>query len=192
VATTNVFGCMSAQSAGVTVTVNKLPPNPVITVTFSTFCSGGKATLTSTKAASYQWYKDGLAISGAINKTYKTKIAGSYTVAVKNVNGCETTSDATVLSCSSAAMATTLINGQLTVNVLPNPSKSDFTLLLQNRDDKTPVEIRVLDIYGRSVYNAKATANQYYKFGQSFLPGTYIVAILQGNTTKTIKIVKLK
>jgi len=192
VATTNNAGCVSEQSAPVTVTANALPAKPVITITLGTFCSGGKATLTTKKATSYQWYKDGISISGATNKTYNTKVAGSYIVTVANAAGCQQTSDAIVLSCSSAAMADIKNFEQLTVEVLPNPAINDFTLLLQSSDNKTPVVIRVTDMYGKSVYETNGTAIQQYKFGQSFSPGTYILQILQGSKAKTMKIVKLK
>lgn len=81
---------------------------------------------------------------------------------------------------------------QLTAEVLPNPTISDFTLLLQSADIKTPVAIMVVDIYGKYVYEIKGMANQQYKFGQNFSSGSYILRIMQGGEIKTIKIFKLK
>lgn len=39
-------------------------------------------------AAAYQWYKDGVKISGATSKDYSTGIAGIYTVVAYNAEGC--------------------------------------------------------------------------------------------------------
>jgi large repetitive protein len=192
ISTANTSGCRSEQSAPVSVTVNPLPAKPVITVTLGTFCAGGKATLTIKKATVYQWYKDGTLISGATTRTYQTNAAGSYTVTVTNAKGCQNTSNAAVLLCASAAMANINTLQQLTSVVSPNPAMSDFTLLLQSGDRKTPVAIIVVDMYGKCVYEIKGMANQQYKFGQNFSPGSYMLRIMQGGEIKTTKIIKLK
>jgi gliding motility-associated-like protein len=59
--------------------------------------------LTSSSATGNQWYKDGLAISGATNQTYSATASGAYTVIV------------TASGCSSAASAGTTV----TVNAIP-------------------------------------------------------------------------
>jgi gliding motility-associated-like protein/uncharacterized repeat protein (TIGR01451 family) len=43
---------------------------------------------TSANAVAYQWYKDGVKISGAFNMDYTTGIAGIYTVVAFNIDGC--------------------------------------------------------------------------------------------------------
>lgn len=42
----------------------------------------------SSHAAAYQWYKDGMKISGAYLKDYKATTAGVYTVVAFNIEGC--------------------------------------------------------------------------------------------------------
>ena len=61
------------------VTVNPIPPTPVITV------SG--QTLTSSAPAGNQWYLNGVAIAGAIGQTYEATQSGDYYVIV-TLNGC--------------------------------------------------------------------------------------------------------
>ncbi|MBC7399285.1 MAG: hypothetical protein H7289_05015, partial [Mucilaginibacter sp.] len=39
-------------------------------------------------AAAYQWYKDGVRISGAISKDYTANAAGNYSVTAFNAEGC--------------------------------------------------------------------------------------------------------
>ena len=89
VTTTDANGCTSNESAETLVTVNPLPPTPSITASgATTFCSGGSVILTSDAASGNQWYKDGVAITGAINATYTATVGGSYTVSTTNNNGC--------------------------------------------------------------------------------------------------------
>src|SRR5204863_3310365 len=64
--------------------VNQLPAVPVITQ--------NKHVLSSTAAAQYQWYKDGVAISGAIAQSYTASQSGIYKVSITDANGCTNTS----------------------------------------------------------------------------------------------------
>lgn len=56
------------------------------TVTSSTgqfdFCDGETITLTSSSAADYQWYKDGVALGGETNQTLEVSTAGDYYVII--------------------------------------------------------------------------------------------------------------
>jgi gliding motility-associated-like protein len=55
------------------------------------FCAADGSTILSTAQGNgYQWYKDGIPISGAINQTFETSISGTYSVLV-NFGSCEAT-----------------------------------------------------------------------------------------------------
>ena len=55
------------------------------------FCAADAPTILSTvEGNSYQWYKDGISISGATNQTFETSISGTYSVIV-NFGICEAT-----------------------------------------------------------------------------------------------------
>ena len=55
------------------------------------FCAADAPTILSTvEGNSYQWYKDGISISGAANQTFETSISGTYSVIV-NFGNCEAT-----------------------------------------------------------------------------------------------------
>jgi gliding motility-associated-like protein len=102
-------GCSSMASAGTTITVNDIPSTPIIGAGGpTTFCAGGSVVLTSSSAMGNQWYKDGVAISGATNQTYSAIASGVYTVIV------------TASGCSSAASAGTLV----TANPIPSAPAS--------------------------------------------------------------------
>lgn len=63
----------------------------------TTFYQGGTVTLTaSVTGTAYQWYRNGVAISGATAQSYVAATAGSYTVEV--TNGCVDASPATVVT----------------------------------------------------------------------------------------------
>ncbi|MBO9564304.1 MAG: T9SS type A sorting domain-containing protein [Niastella sp.] len=100
VRTTNAAGCM-ATSTALVVTVNALPAVPVITAGGPvSFCSGGNVVLTSSAATGNQWYKDGVAISGAVNTTYTASTTGNYTVIVTNAAGCQASSTALTVTAN--------------------------------------------------------------------------------------------
>jgi gliding motility-associated-like protein len=53
-----------------------------------TFCKDDSVTLDAGIATSYQWYKNGTAITGATQRTFTAKEQGDYTVVVTNASGC--------------------------------------------------------------------------------------------------------
>jgi len=66
---------VSMSTSGVTSSINSSLGNP--------YCAGdGATTLSCISGNSYQWFKDGTAISGATNQTYVTNEAGIYSVNV--------------------------------------------------------------------------------------------------------------
>jgi hypothetical protein len=94
----------AATSSAVAVTVNTSPLANVTATGLTTFCSGSSVLLTASSGTgyTYQWYKTGILISGAVQNTYTATTAGSYTVIV------------TLATCSRTSSATT-------ATVLPTP-----------------------------------------------------------------------
>jgi hypothetical protein len=113
------------------------PPNAVIT-----HPSGN--ILTTGSFATYQWYLNGTAISGATSVVYHYAAPGAYTVIVTDGNGCSDTS---------AAYTVTSINGVAGVNVnaldirlFPNPTASVITI-----DAPVKVNVSVLSPDGKVI-----------------------------------------
>jgi hypothetical protein len=76
-------GCLSSASNAITVTVTSTTTAPVITAGGSTsICSGSNVVLSSSIASGNQWYKNGVAITGATAQTYTATTAGSYTAKI--------------------------------------------------------------------------------------------------------------
>ncbi len=80
---TNAAGC-EGTSQPVSVTINPIPTQPVIT--------SANNILTSTPAVSYQWSLNGVPIPGATTQNDTPKTGGNYTVTITDANGCSNTS----------------------------------------------------------------------------------------------------
>jgi hypothetical protein len=92
VVVTNSTGC-STQSATTAVVVYPAPVARVDTASSTRFCTGGSVTLSAPAVAGngFQWYKDGVAITGATSVSYIASSTGVYKVRV----------DSPAIGCSS-------------------------------------------------------------------------------------------
>ena len=135
VVASNLNGC--AQSNALTFTVLEAPM-PTITANGSE--------LTSSLAASYQWYLDGALIPGADGQVWVAVADGSYTVEVVADNGCSGASAPEVVIITGIdrpfdgarfMVWPTLADGTLNVHVPVGASG--------------PVRIKVIDAHGRTV-----------------------------------------
>ena len=103
------LSCNSLVSDSVQINVNPTPIKPTITSKGSTtFCSGKSDTLTASSkgASSFQWYKNGIVISGATDSIYVATDSGYYKVI-----------GISSLSCNS------LVSDSVRIIVNPLPSK---------------------------------------------------------------------
>lgn len=175
-------------------------------ITCKTATDGTIQVSASGGVGSYQYSIDGGAYSASAS--FAGLAAGLHTVTVKDANSCTGTLKVTISSSSktcssptfstaqgteapSSAMAAKQPASQLTVQVAPNPSESEFRLSVQS-DSKADITIVVTNMFGQNVYQTKGSATGQYRFGSSFVPGMYIVRVLQGNEVKTLKLVKTK
>jgi hypothetical protein len=73
----------------------------------------------------------------------------------------------------------------------PNPSNSAFNIQIANANN-TAVSVLVFDMMGRQVENKviNATELENVSLGQNYSTGIYNVIVSQGNTTKTVRLVK--
>jgi len=82
-------GCSTSPSLATIVTANTVPAIPVITPSGrAALCKNSVLSLSGPIATSYQWYKNGVAITGAINQTYSASDSGTYSLQVYNTGGC--------------------------------------------------------------------------------------------------------
>ncbi len=89
---TNNNNCVDSSSS-ITVNVNPLPPTPTINSSSTSFCKGKSLLLSCANTGySYQWKKDGTAISGANSINFTVIQSGNYTVEITNTNSCKSAS----------------------------------------------------------------------------------------------------
>lgn len=79
--------CEVSSSVNITSSVKDARPTISASVTGTAFCEGNSSLLTSSAATGNQWYKNNVAITGAVNVTYLANDSGSYTV-ISNTAGC--------------------------------------------------------------------------------------------------------
>ena len=80
------YGTCTSNSYSNRVTISEATTSSTTSINSSLgnpYCaSEGATTLSTINGNSYQWYKDGVAISGATSQTYVTDQAGTYTVTI--------------------------------------------------------------------------------------------------------------
>ncbi len=80
----------------------------------------------------------------------------------------------------------------LTVVVMPNPSRSFFTLKLSSASN-APVQIRIADASGRIMETkANQQANSTVTVGHKLIPGTYFAELIQGNERKVVQLIRIQ
>jgi hypothetical protein len=88
---TTVNGCTAVSTPPVAVTVNPSPVSGIQLMSAANFCEGNSVVMNATAVGSnytYQWYRDGNAIGGAVNNTYTATKSGLYTLKTTNGAGC--------------------------------------------------------------------------------------------------------
>ncbi|CAN5703761.1 hypothetical protein BH10BAC2_BH10BAC2_42740 [soil metagenome] len=198
---TNGNGCTSTCS--VKTKVVAAPLVSVINYTNTTKCNRNNGSVTVAGSGGKAPYKYSMnSVSGfKTSTTFSGLAAGTYTVYVKDANNC-TGSVTLTISAPAGCNSFSAVSGEsalaspdnslsynIDTKVLPNPSSTEFTLLLKS-DRQEAVEIRVMDMYGKIVHRAKGSVNNAYRFGSRFAAGSYFVQILQNDKIKTIKIIK--
>ena len=88
VSSISTSGCKAVQSGGIEVKVVVRPVPPLISADKMFFCDGDSAVLNSTFSSGLQWFRDGIAITGATSARYVAKQGGTYAALAINDNGC--------------------------------------------------------------------------------------------------------
>lgn len=93
--------CSAPASNTASITVTPAPSGAVSPASAS-ICPGGTQTLATSGGTSYQWRKDGAAITGATGATYTAITAGTYTVLIHNGACSALASNASVITVSTS------------------------------------------------------------------------------------------
>jgi len=152
------------------------PSPPTVTVSGDTvFCS---------HASSYQWYYNGVPITGAIDSFYVATQSGTYSAQITE-NGCSVLSNGVTVTITSVAGYT---NSE--IKIYPNPAHDIITIYgLQFQ-----ANIEIYNVLGERVYSSiLETINNKSETTlniSSLTKSVYFVSIMEGDKIYRAKIVK--
>ena len=148
----SVSACSSTDtSAAATLTVNPLPIVVIEAGPYTQLHPGLTTTLTAAvspnAAATYQWFKNGIAIPGATAATYVVDIdgLGEYSVSVNDVN-----------SCGGNAVSSIVISAAPSdiMFIYPSPTTGQFQVRYQSLEGNLfPRTLTIYDSKGSRVYS---------------------------------------
>jgi uncharacterized repeat protein (TIGR03803 family) len=144
--------------------------------------SSGTLTLASSNAEGNQWYKDGAAISGAVNKTLEVSTPGAYTVKTV-IEEC-----ASEVSASFAVVVTGDDETSLSsVLVYPNPTEDKLYIALPGSSRKS---VMLLQTDGRIMEQHETSATLMELDVRSYSAGLYFVQVSNEKGHQTLKFIK--
>ena len=173
---TDANGCTATSSIAITVNPS---PNPVI-------IQMGNNLSTTLPYVSYQWYLNGVLISGATSQIYTPSQNGPYSVLVTDPNGCDAISSAYLY----LTVATDDLQQKLGVMVFPNPTQDVLHIHFNN----TPfnAQIKLKDLQGRSIWEKEGDFTSDEIINLSKKPkGTYFLELQKNNQKFYFKILIL-
>lgn len=199
----------SCISSGVAVSLVKTAA-PLVSIYSKTnvSCLGGSnGSITVARSgggiAPFQYSKDGFSYQAG--NVFSGLVAGNYTITVKDAKNCTASTASTTVAdgtgpCTPSAFADaetgtgtsikTASHGTLIkIQAYPNPATTVFTLQVKSSSNEK-VTINVTNMFGKSAYTTTGSGNQQYSFGKNFLPGVYLVQVMQGKDVQTIKVIK--
>ena len=128
---------------------------------------------------------------------FNNRTAGIYIGHVKDSKGCIGTLTGIVVGPTNCGEEFTsqqnnmyVKKPSLNIQAYPNPSTTEFTLVLENYNNKEKISISVTDVLGRKIYLAEGSAGRKYMIGKNFKTGIYMVEVVQGENKQSIKLVK--
>ncbi len=150
------------------IVVSPLPATPTINQ------SGN--ILTSSAAVSYQWNLAGSAISGATSISYTATASGTYTVVIKDANGCSATSNPVTLTIT--GVDDIAGNGAI-VTVYPNPFSTSAIIGIQTTDAIQTSEMNFIlyDLVGKEVMRKDNMNGETRIFREQLSDGLYFYKV---------------
>jgi PKD repeat protein len=137
---------------------------------------------------SYQWYQDGILISGATEYNYVMSTGGNYNVVCTDSNGCEV--EAVIFDVVAGISQYGMNNGSQIVIVFPNPATDKITVHVKQLSD---FRIKLFNEIGEEIsVDVLKTGSQYAReLDINSLPnGVYVIAVEEGENVFRTTFVK--
>jgi len=165
------------------------------------FCKNGVQTFasvnqTGTTGGTYSASPAGLVINSSTGQiNLQTSQAKTYTVSYTLSGGCTATTTVKINTCSGNNTTTnpklTLqTSASLSINVWPIPTETYFSLQVQSAPTTNDITINVYDVNGKKLQQLKGSVYDTYRFGDTYVAGTYMVEVIQGTSRVTQIILK--
>nr|MBP9187170.1 T9SS type A sorting domain-containing protein [Bacteroidia bacterium] len=177
-------GCLTqtGDTAYTVAMVVRTPPvKPVVTTISADSLS------TAFASAAYQWFKDGVAMSGVTSRGVKLNSNGIYKVRVDSI-GCSAMSDSVMITTVGLKEVNSISN----VMVYPNPT-SGIATVEATFSNKANTIITVTDMFGRlvSTFNMGDITSLNDTVNLTALAdGVYFIQVKHGDDTLTQRVVK--
>jgi hypothetical protein len=148
--------------------------------------SGGNVTL-SGAYTTFQWYRNGVLITGATSPSYTSVVTGTMTVTVDS-NGCYGTSLGQFVNPFSLGLTTPYVANNFWLSRHDN----NTALLHASQPLDNDLAIGIFDATGRDILddNWKEGSNSLQINGASLPPGLYLIRLTNKNTSSVLKWLK--
>lgn len=185
VTVTNNAACESV-SAPTEVVVNPLPARPGITRT------GDTLKAVSNQAESFQWFRNGVMIPGAVDRNLVVSLPGTYRVEIADNNTCSSKSDGFDVILTGVDEDVVAGHGA-ELRVFPNPTTGQFTVATVMAEAGS-VKIELVNTIGETVM----TVNEFSNGGSfsasvdmgTLATGVYNVVVTTNNERWTVRLVR--
>ncbi len=123
--------------------------------------------------------------------TFSSLAPGTYSIKVKDANGCMSTTTNVVVACNAREEEATTI-GSTIFSVYPNPANDHVTVTYSNTKEEA-VTISLTDITGRLIFSTNTTSiigdNQYLMNTAEISKGIYMLTLRSGDAVLQSKLV---
>ena len=169
-----VNNCGSGTPSSITVAINALPTQPIITL--------NSGVLLSNAPLGNQWYYNETLISGAINQYFIPTQSGDY-YSIVTLNGCSSDLSNTINFVITDVETTNL---KRDINIYPNPVSNELTIEVEGNNEQLNFEI--INAIGQVIYCGNLKEKVIINTDR-FASGVYVVKLVIENKFEFKKII---
>lgn len=191
----NSNGCSDSSAVGVTVSLSTIPVVVLNPAMDTTFCTGDSLLLTGTTGGTLQWYRNGVAISGATSSTYFVTTSGLYNQLKTNASGCSDSSAVGVTVVEIADCDVSLFDDPFnhSLKLYPSPSENSLNISIDVLNDGE-LKLELYSLEGKrvqsSVHATISGTNTITIPTAELSAGVYVISIQQNDSIVTQRFVK--